>query len=158
MDKYITFYESGSLKEVGYTNEFGKQGYWVKYNEEGTKFSEENFSNDKKHGLFIRYNENTTIACISNFVNGFHDGLGVEYYEDGSVLEEWAYENGNFTSINFWNPKGEQTLKNGTGTKIETYHSGLMIEFYYENGNFIKELKLNSVRFEGFTPNENSEE
>jgi antitoxin component YwqK of YwqJK toxin-antitoxin module len=158
MNKQIEFWESGNIKKTGFYNEFGKQAKWIEYYENGSVYIECEYLNDKRQGLFIRYNENGSLGYIKTVVEEYKDEFGVEFYENGLVKEEWVYENGEFKVINFWDENGIQTLKNKTGTKIEEYYSGLRVEFHYFDGNFIKEVKLNSILFLGFIPNSETEQ
>jgi len=152
MKEIVKYYEDGKLKEKGLANKKGKQGKWQFYNENGSLFIEAEYKDDEEHGVFIRYFEDGKIAIKSNFKNGVREGHGIEYYENGHAREEWIYESGEYSPINFWDEKGNQLMKDGTGKKLEEFHSGLKVEQYFENGRAIKEVKLNTISYGKFIP------
>ena len=153
------FYTNGQLMESGFVNDYGKQGKWFFYNEDGTILKEVEYKDDVEHGLFTRYFDNGKIALQSNFKDGRYDGPGIEYYENGQVKEDWIYRNEIFFSINFWNENGEQTLIEGKGFKIAKFGTagGDVYIQYIENGSLVKEEKIQSSIFLGFKPDNESE-
>ena len=57
--------------------------------------------------------------------------------------------------MDFWDNEGNQILKNGTGKKIEEYGSTLLVdvyEQYYNEGQFVKEIKIQGYKVLGFSP------
>jgi antitoxin component YwqK of YwqJK toxin-antitoxin module len=152
MKRIVAKYPSGQIKEVGLKDKNGKQGSWTFYNEDGTVSREANYKDDLLHGEFRRYNPNGSIAYYFNAVEGKSLGRGYETYEDGAMREEFISENGLHKPINYWDEKGVQLMKDGTGMKIECIGPGghQKLAQYYENGVFIKEIKLNDVRYGAF--------
>jgi len=145
------YFKNGQLEEYGFSNQFGKQGKWFYYNEDGTIFKEIEYLNDNEHGLFIRYHDNGKIAVKSNYKEGKHDGPGIEYDENGSVREEWIYKDGNFFLINHWDESGNQTVKNGTGFRIIKSEFSVDKE-YLSDGELVKRENVSRSIYLGFTP------
>lgn len=152
MKEVIYYHKNGKVKESGAANKKGKQGKWQFFNENGSLSIEAEYKDDEENGPFIRYFEDGKVAYKSNFKEGIHDGLGFEYYENGHPKEEWVYESGAYSPINFWDVNGNQLMKDGTGKKIEEFHSGLRVEQHFVKGKSVKEVKLNTVVFGKFIP------
>lgn len=85
---------------------------------------------------------------------------GVDYAEDGRLKEIGRYNNDEYSPIDFWDQEGKQLLKNGTGKKIEEYGSKTLVDIYeqyYDNGQFLKEVKVKGYTVLGFSPIERKE-
>lgn len=148
------YYLNKQIKEQGFVDKKGKQGKWYFYKENGKLFKEVEYENNEEHGLFIRYHDSGVIAYTTHFNHGLQDGMGVEYYENEKKKEEWIYQDGQYKPINFWDEKGEQLMKEGTGKKIEVFGASgsEVVEQYFEKGEFIKEVKLTNVIYGSFNP------
>jgi antitoxin component YwqK of YwqJK toxin-antitoxin module len=149
MKEVIELYDNNQVKEKGYLDSKGKQGKWLYYYENGSLFKEVEYLNDIENGIFLRYFDNGQMAYKSNFMHGKHTGPGIEFYENGNIKEEWIYKNEEFFPINSWNEKGIQTMKNGTGYKIEKYSFNID-KVYFENGRFIKRVEISRSEYLGF--------
>ena len=60
------------------------------------------------------------------------------------MKESGTNANGEYHPLEYWDEQGNQLMRDGTGKKIEVYGAmGLDIyEQYFENGKFIKEVKI----------------
>lgn len=156
MKEIVEYHPNKLIKEKGKVDENGKQGKWQFYSEEGLIFMEVEYRNNIEHGLSTRYFSNGQVAIRSNYSDGKLDGYGTEYYENGNIMEEWIYQNGEFIPIDFWDVKGEQTLKKGTGFKMVEFdpNGGDVYKQYFENGIFTREEQIKSSTYLGFTPSE----
>lgn len=156
MKQVENYYPNKQLKEKGFVDEYGKQGKWFFYNEDGSIFKEVEYKNNAEDGLFVRYFSNGEVAYKSHFKNGKHEGHGIEYYQNGQPMDEWMYKDGEFFPLNYWDENGNQTLKDGTGYKIERggVGGGNVDKVYLENGHLVKKERISSVIYLGFTPDD----
>lgn len=154
MELVKEYYDNGLLKAKGLMKENLKQGKWMFYFESGEIQMEINYKNDIQEGEFKRWYTNGHLAIESFYVGGSNDGYWKEYYENGSIKEIGEYKSGEYIPIDFWDEGGVQLLKNGTGKKIEKfgYLELDIFEHYFEKGKFIKEVKISSAQYRGFTP------
>ncbi len=155
--EYIEEFDDGYFKGKGFIESGKKVGVWSYYYETGELKQEITYQNGDEDGKFKLYHENGVIAREGNFINGKHEGLWKEYYENGQIKEEVKYINDEGSYINFWDQVGNQLLKNGTGKIIEEYGSKTLFDIYeqyYDNGIFIKEVKIEGYTVLGFTPKE----
>lgn len=148
------YYDSGALKAKGRMKNGLRDGKWIFYFENGKVFREIHFRNDLEDGEWKMWHKNGFLYLEQMKVLGKSDGYWKEYYEDGSIKEIGEYKDGEYTPIDFWDENGTQILKCGTGKKIEkSGHLELDIwEQYFEEGKFVKEVKISSPQFRGFTP------
>jgi antitoxin component YwqK of YwqJK toxin-antitoxin module len=148
------YYDNGSLKAKGKKKNELKEGKWIFYFEDGKVFREIHFHNDIEEGEWKMWHANGALYLEQMKVHGESDGYWREYYEDGKIKEIGEYKSGEYIPIDFWDDGGTQLLKNGTGKKIEKfgYLELDIFEQYFENGKFIKEVKISSARYGGFTP------
>lgn len=148
------YYDSGALKAKGRKKDGLRDGKWIFYFENGKVFREIHFRNDVEDGEWKMWHENGVLYLEQMKVLGKSEGYWKEYYENGSIKEIGEYKDGEYIPIDFWDENGAQLLKSGTGKKIEKFgHLELDIcEQYFEEGKFIKEVKISSAQYRGFTP------
>jgi antitoxin component YwqK of YwqJK toxin-antitoxin module len=130
------YYENGALKAKGIMRNELKEGKWISYFESGELESEISYANDVKNGEFKRWYKNGNLAVACFYVDGKQDGFWKEYYENGMITVVGEF-------------------KNGTGITIEKFgHLELDVyEQYFENGVFIREIKMSSAQYgSGFKP------
>jgi antitoxin component YwqK of YwqJK toxin-antitoxin module len=154
MELVKEYYDSGLLRAEGLVKGNLKQRKWMFYFESGKIEMEIEYKNGIEEGQFKRWYTNGNLEVESFYVGGIIDGYWREYYEDGKIKEIGEYKSGEYIPIDFWDERGTQLLKNGTGKKIEKfgYLELDIFEQYFENGKFIKEAKISSARYGGFTP------
>jgi len=147
------YYDNGSLKAQGIKKNGLKEGKWIFYFEGGKLFREIQFHNDIENGEWRMWHESGGLYLEQMKKNGKSDGYWQEYYENGNLKEKGEYKDGAYHPIDFWDQEGVQLLKNGTGKKIEKFgYSELDVyEQYFEEGRFIKEVKISSAQYGGFT-------
>jgi len=153
MPIFKEYYDNGLLKAKGLMKEGLKQGKWMFYFESGEVQMEINYKDDIQDGEFKRWYTNGNLAVESFYIGGRNDGCWKDYYETGNIKEIGEYQNGVYIPIEFWDEKGVQLLKDGTGKKIEKfgYLELDVFEQYFEKGKFIKEVKISSMGYGGFT-------
>lgn len=152
MEEEKEYYENRNLKSHGFSNKGIKQGKWFFFFEEGKVFKEVPYLDGNIHGTLKRWYINGNLAIESEYKNGESWGLWKEYYENGRLKEEGNYMGRKFEVKNFWDSEGAQTMKDGTGYKIEKYgylESDVYKQFF-NDGVFIREEKIDSLNITGF--------
>lgn len=160
METFSEYYDNGALKARGFKDGKGMQEKWVYYYESGALWKEVFFKDDLKHGVAIFWHENGNLYIESHNEKGKTLGSWKEYYENGKIKEIGEYKEEGYFPIDFWDESGNQLLIGGTGKKIEKFgHLELDIyEHFFENGKFVKEVKVSSARYESFIPDEDAEQ
>ena len=148
MEKIENVFENGILKSKGLLRNGQKTGLWLFYFESGKIEMEINFQNGFMHGFFKRWFENGKLAVECEHEDGKPVGCCREYCNDGTLKEEGRYEEDKYKILNFWNWRGENTLVNGTGFRIEAYGFGGVDLFkqVFENSIKISEEQIHSGR------------
>jgi antitoxin component YwqK of YwqJK toxin-antitoxin module len=110
--------------------------------------------NGEKHGEFVRFHENGQKAVETQFVSDSPDGTWTEWYSNGQIAEEGTYVDSEYLPKNFWTENGEQTLVEGTGKVIRMFGADdlLVVEEYFERGEYKGEKKQADVRYGKFYP------
>ena len=149
------YYENGTLKSKGIKQNGLKEGAWMFYYENGNKKKEVFFRNDIEDGEWKMWHEKGKLYIEQIKTLGKSEGYWKEYYENGNIKEIGEYKNDEYFPIDFWDEKGNKLLSNGTGKKIEKFGTFEMdiVEHYFENGKFIKEIKISSAKYGSFSPN-----
>ena len=85
--KKVSYYEDGSIREVGYfdLNE-RRHGKWVLYLENGNRKSVASFQHGLKDGEWIVYDRYSNIVCRMFYDNGTKVGTW-EMYENGELSQ-----------------------------------------------------------------------
>ena len=128
---------------------------WSYFYETGELKQEIEYNEGIENGEFKLFHENGLLAYTGMIVNGKHQGLWKEYYENGQIQEESMFTDDTCFPVNFWRENGEQILIKGTGMKIAKYGTESMedvYEQYFDNGKFVKEIKIKGYKFLGFVP------
>ncbi|MFC2100491.1 LytTR family transcriptional regulator DNA-binding domain-containing protein [Bacteroidota bacterium] len=68
-----------------------KQGYWVKYHEEGQKKYEGYFKNDIPIGMFRYYYSDGSLRAVSNFYNQGQDNWTTTFHKNGKKMTQGLY-------------------------------------------------------------------
>lgn len=159
MKTYKEHFDNGVIKLEGFIDEKGNQGIWKYYFNSGIKWKELSYKDNVRNGLSTIWHENGNLYIQSNYVDGVLDGVWKEYYEDGMPKEVSEYKDGAIWPKDFWDEHGVQLLKDGNGKKIEKF-GPLELDVYeqfFENGKFVKEVKISSIRYGSFTPDKDTE-
>jgi antitoxin component YwqK of YwqJK toxin-antitoxin module len=118
---YKTYYESGQLKSLNNFElgvQHGEQKEWF---ENGNQKSIITIENDKSKKCEYFY-ENGQLKELSTFIGEIdRKGPWLKFWENGAKQLEAEFKNGEVLFHNYWNDKGEQLLKNGTGLYINEY-------------------------------------
>lgn len=143
---FISYYENGkerSLNNYRSGEQVGEQKLWY---EDGTlknkitidsqrnKTKEEFYpnaqikklentdKNDEKKGLYKEWWDNGQLKEQAEFVGSVERiGPWTKYHKNGHIEMEAEFKNGDVLFHNYWNEKGEQLLKNGTGLYINEF-------------------------------------
>lgn len=81
-EAYKEHYADGKLKTAGFINkDTGKrQGHWVTYRQDGTKFEEFDYKNGEKEGKYYVYDKKGRIYIMETYHNGMLHGTMLQYY------------------------------------------------------------------------------
>ncbi len=134
-----------------------KEGTWYYFYDTGELKQEIEYMKGIEHGIYKFFSKDGKLLISSTNVNGLLNGEWREYYEDGQLKEIGKYNNNEYSPIDFWDQEGNQLLKNGTGKRIEEYGANALIDIYeqyYNEGRFVKEMKIQGYTYLGFTPKE----
>lgn len=119
--EFKTYYEFGqhkSLNNFESAQQIGEQKEWY---ENGNQKSITTLGNDKTKKYEYFY-ENGQLKESVTFVDEINrKGPWLKFWQDGSKQLEAEGKDGEVLFHNFWNEKGEQLLKNGTGVYIYEY-------------------------------------
>ncbi len=89
--KKVTYYEDGSIREVGYFDSKEKRhGIWTLYYRNGNRSSVASFKHGLKHGEWIIYDNNSTIVCRMFYNEGKKIGTW-EIYKNGELAQTRTY-------------------------------------------------------------------
>jgi len=85
MEKIITRYANGQLKEIYYMKNGKKEGIYSLYYVSGQLKKNYNYVNDKIEGKYLYYYENGYLHVKCNYVSGKINGEYLEYYDNGKI-------------------------------------------------------------------------
>jgi len=89
---YQEFYETGELKIEGdYDNDEERNGVWVSYYDNGTKWSESNYSHGLRSGHSITFYPNGNIRYVGEYKADKQFGKWTFYDEEGNLVKEESY-------------------------------------------------------------------
>jgi antitoxin component YwqK of YwqJK toxin-antitoxin module len=155
--EYHEGFEDGLFTGRGFIEDGQKEGTLYYFYDTGELKQEIEYANGVEHGAYKFFGKDGKLLISSTNVNGLLNGEWREYCEDGRLKEIGQYNNNEYSPIDFWDQEGNQLLKNGTGKKIEEYGANALIDIYeqyYNNGQFVKEIKVQGYTYLGFTPKE----
>jgi antitoxin component YwqK of YwqJK toxin-antitoxin module len=85
----IEYHPNGAVKMKGMLDENGERnGLWVSFYDNGTKWSESYYINGKRHGHSITFFPNGQIRYIGEYLNDEKTGSWKFYTEDGILQKE----------------------------------------------------------------------
>lgn len=133
------YFESGAIRSEGNFKDNKKDGQVKEYYESGKIKESAHYKNDELHGNLKRYYENGNVSDSFDLKDGYrfdatgkkYQGLEKNYYEDGSLWEEWNYNNGRLEGL------GKSYYKNGNVDFAVFYHQGKLngeAKMYFKNG------------------------
>lgn len=93
--------ENGNLIELynRSTEDFSKQGAYIKYAPAGNAIEEAHYINDTLHGKRVLYFDNGKPQIVENYVMGEFVGLYQAYYSNGQLELSGKYANGAMEGI-----------------------------------------------------------
>lgn len=86
---YQEFHPNGALKIEGLNNMYGnREGLWAAFYEDGTKWSENFYSNGVKSGHSITFFPNGNVRYVGEYRNDERIGVWKFYDEEGNITGE----------------------------------------------------------------------
>lgn len=120
----IEYYENGN-KEYIISKDLSKNQFvhlWFYENGNPKKLEHKKLDKDERSGEYKEWHENGQLAETGTYKSTYdREGEWLEYHKDGTKKLEAEFKNGEFLIHNYWNEKGEQTLKDGTGLYVYDY-------------------------------------
>lgn len=90
---YQENYPNGALKIEGETNAKGnRDGLWISYYEDGTKWSESYYNDGSKEGHTLSFFPNGQARYVGEYKNDLKTGTWKFYAEDGELIKEESFE------------------------------------------------------------------
>lgn len=90
--EYYEYHQSGGIKIKGFHNqELKREGLWISYYEDGTKWSECYYTDGKREGHSLTFYPNGKIRYVGEYKADKQTGKWTFYDEDGNVTEEKSY-------------------------------------------------------------------
>ena len=122
------------LLKKGYFNDGRKIGNWIKYNSNGSKRYDRNYSDNRRVGKNIEYHRNGKIHVEANYNNnGYKAGTYKKYFEEGELEEAGRYDSKG-RKIGRW----IKFLSAGKKEKVENYKYGKLDgpyeDYFFEGG------------------------
>lgn len=138
-ERYKEYYDDGKLKTAGYINKNTgeRQGHWVTYRQDGTKFEEFDYKNGEKEGKYYVYDNKGRIYIMETYHNGMLHGTMLQYYNEPDrkgqlpLYARTTYQNGI--------PVGTKYTydRNGAIIKKRTFDNGMMASETVYDGNTV---------------------
>ncbi|MEQ8415838.1 MAG: DUF4375 domain-containing protein [Imperialibacter sp.] len=130
------WYEDGTLKSkivIDSERNKTKEEY---YPNGQLKKLEHTDKKDEKKGVYKEWWDNGQLKELSEFIGNIERvGPWTKYHKDGHLEMEAEFKNGDVLFHNYWNNKGEQLLKNGTGLYINEFDMDMLsskVTYRYE--------------------------
>jgi len=90
--EYFEYYSSGGIKIKGFHNsKLLREGLWISYYEDGTKWSESYYRDGKREGHSLTFFPNGEIRYVGEYTNDKKTGVWSFYDETGKLLKEEKY-------------------------------------------------------------------
>ncbi len=141
---YISYYESGKMREKAFYTNNEYNGMRTLYYENGNVEIEEPYdTNGKLNGIYKSYYENGQLYIEKPYINNAINGVLKGYYPSGQLKEEVNIidnnENGPFTE---YHENGQIQWK---GTYLNGDNEYGLLEEYDTTGQMIKRMKCDSM-------------
>lgn len=86
---YLEYHESGGIKIKGFhNNQLNREGLWISYYEDGTKWSESYYVDGKKDGHTVTFFPNGQVRYVGEYKNDKKIGTWIFYDETGKITNE----------------------------------------------------------------------
>lgn len=113
IEDWIFYFENGNVQEELHYEAADKVLIRNSWDSKGNQIVKDG------SGYYAVYSEdNKTLLSSGEVKNGEKVGIWKSYFLDGKLNEEGLYDNNTYKTINMWNRKGEQTVKDGNGKYI----------------------------------------
>jgi antitoxin component YwqK of YwqJK toxin-antitoxin module len=90
--EYVEYHPSGGIKIIGiYNDNLEREGLWISYYEDGTKWSEAYYSKGKREGHSLTFYPNGNIRYMGEYHDDKKTGTWTFYDENGEVTNEEKY-------------------------------------------------------------------
>ena len=123
----------GQLMEIGYLKDGRKEGRWMKWDENGSKFSEIDWHEDRMEGTFKIWHSSGKLKVDGQTSDGEVDGEWKVYYPDGQLASHSLNQVGHLVEIEVWKPDGsvckESKVSGGKGAFYKYYADGTPEQF-----------------------------
>jgi hypothetical protein len=123
----------GQLLEIGYLKDGRKEGRWMKWDENGSKFSEIDWHEDRMEGTFKVWYSSGKLKVDGQTSDGEVDGEWKEYYPDGQLASRSLNQIGHLIEVQVWKPDGSLCEKSkvsaGKGAFYRYYSDGTIEQF-----------------------------
>lgn len=123
----------GQLLEIGYLKDGRKEGRWMKWDENGSKFSEIDWHEDRMEGTFKVWYSSGKQKVDGQTSDGEVDGEWKEYYSDGQLASSSFNQVGHLVEIKVWKPDGsackESKVSGGSGAFYRYYSDGTIEQY-----------------------------
>ncbi|WP_353779061.1 hypothetical protein [Winogradskyella sp. 3972H.M.0a.05] len=133
------YYDNGTIKAEGWTNNNTKHGYWKFYHENGVLKEEGHFRNGKKIKYWYFYTENGKKKSEGHYVDGIKSKWWLFYDDMEQVNHKCQLKN---------NQKNGYCLryKNKKIVKAEKYEAGKKVNEWTDFRSFKRDNKLSDLR------------
>jgi antitoxin component YwqK of YwqJK toxin-antitoxin module len=90
--EYVEYHPSGGIKIIGiYNDNLEREGLWISYYEDGTKWSEAYYSKGMREGHSLTFYPNGNIRYMGEYRDDKKTGTWTFYDENGKVTSEEKY-------------------------------------------------------------------
>lgn len=101
--------DADGFKEVYHIDAQGrKQGKYISYRPDGSKYLECNYKDDEKHGKYIAYEPDASRWLECNYKYGIRHGKCIQYYKNGIKREDNVSKDGKILKSTLYNEKGQK--------------------------------------------------
>ncbi|UII26410.1 toxin-antitoxin system YwqK family antitoxin [Fulvivirga maritima] len=154
---YIKYHYNGNVSDSGQYKNGRMENDWAVYSEAGALLKSGQMKRDKPYGAWKAYYDNGNLLSQENYnKEGMLDGKATYYYANGEIMQEVVYHGDSMEFINYWDPKGQQLVKDGNGQFIQYYDDGNvnqkglvkngykvgLWEVFYQDGTKMQELEF----------------
>ena len=123
-----TKHTNDQLHELGYLKDGMKEGLWIAWGENQSKYSEIYWKQDRMEGKFSLWHPNGQAKTIGQTTDGEVDGKWITFYESGLIAAKSSNRIGHLINLSVWEPSGskcvESEVKDGNGSFYEYLENG----------------------------------